>query len=161
MEEKTESATPDNGVKISFGRKELESYSFLFDAIEDRTLRLRAYSSLAYYINKAAFYKFAWSVLSFLGIILPAAATYFTCKAEVNAKLIAFITALTTVASGTLALFKCADKKGAYRNSAENLKSELSEYCAKTGRYSSVEDSERNAIFQRRWNGSLNRATAR
>lgn len=91
MEEKTESATPDNGVKISFGRKELESYSFLFDAIEDRTLRLRAYSSLAYYINKAAFYKFAWSVLSFLGIILPAAATYFTCKAEVNAKLIAFI----------------------------------------------------------------------
>ena len=41
MEEKTESATPDNGVKISFGRKELESYSFLFDAIEDRTLRLR------------------------------------------------------------------------------------------------------------------------
>ena len=39
------------------------------------------------------------------------------------------------------------DKKGAYRNSAENLKSELSEYCAKTGRYSSVEDSERNAIF--------------
>lgn len=48
MEEKTESATPDNGVKISFGRKELESYSFLFDAIEDRTLRLRAYSSLAY-----------------------------------------------------------------------------------------------------------------
>lgn len=147
MEEKTESATPDNGVKISFGRKELESYSFLFDAIEDRTLRLRAYSSLAYYINKAAFYKFAWSVLSFLGIILPAAATYFTCKAEVNAKLIAFITALTTVASGTLALFKCADKKGAYRNSAENLKSELSEYCAKTGRYSSVEDSERNAIF--------------
>ena len=147
MEEKTESATPDNGVKISFGRKELESYSFLFDAIEDRTLRLRAYSSLAYYINKAAFYKFAWSVLSFLGIILPAAATYFTCKAEVNANLIAFITALTTVASGTLALFKCADKKGAYRNSAENLKSELSEYCAKTGRYSSVEDSERNAIF--------------
>ena len=147
MEEKTESATPDNGVKISFGRQELESYSFLYDAIEDRTLRLRAYSSLAYYINKAAFYKFAWSVLSFLGIILPAAATYFTCKAEVNAKLIAFITALTTVASGTLALFKCADKKGAYRNSAENLKSELSEYCAKTGRYSSVEDSERNAIF--------------
>lgn len=59
----------------------------------------------------------------------------------------AFRTALTTVASGTLALFKCADKKGAYRNSAENLKSELSEYCAKTGRYSSVEDSERNAIF--------------
>ena len=147
MEEKTESATLDNGVKILFGRKELESYSFLFDAIEDRTLRLRAYSSLAYYINKAAFYKFAWSVLSFLGIILPATATYFTCKAEVNAKLIAFITALTTVASGTLALFKCADKKGAYRNSAENLKSELSEYCAKTGRYSSVEDSECNAIF--------------
>ena len=143
MEEKTESATLDNGVKILFGRKELGSYSFLFDAIEDRTLRLRAY----YYINKAAFYKFAWSVLSFLGIILPAAATYLTCKAEVNAKLIAFITALTTVASGTLALFKCADKKGAYRNSAENLKSELSEYCAKTGRYSSVEDSERNAIF--------------
>ena len=96
MEKKTESATPDNGVKISFGRKELESYSFLFDAIEDRTLRLRAYSSLAYYINKAAFYKFAWGLLSFLGIVLPAAATYLTCKAEVNAKLIAFITALTT-----------------------------------------------------------------
>lgn len=147
MEEKTESATLDNSVKILFGRKELESYSFLFAAIEDRTLRLRAYSSLAYYINKAAFYKLAWGLLSFLGIVLPAAATYFTCKAEVNAKLIAFITALTTVASGTLALFKCADKKGAYRNSAENLKSELSEYCAKTGRYSSVEDSERNAIF--------------
>ena len=147
MEEKTESATLDNGVKILFGRKELESYSFLFDAIEDRTLRLRAYSSLVYYVNKAAFYKFAWSLLSFLGIILPAAATYFTCKAEVNAKLIAFITALTTVASGTLALFKCADKKSAYRNSAENLKSELSEYCAKTGRYSGVEDSECNAIF--------------
>ena len=35
MEEKTESATLDNGVKILFGRKELESYSFLFDAIED------------------------------------------------------------------------------------------------------------------------------
>ena len=113
MEEKTESATLDNGVKILFGRKELGSYSFLFDAIEDRTLRLRAYSSLAYYINKAAFYKFAWGLLSFLGIVLPAAATYLTCKAEVNAKLIAFITALTTVASGTLALFKCADKKGA------------------------------------------------
>lgn len=144
MEEKTESATPDNGVKISFGRKELESYSFLFDAIEDRTLRLRAYSSLAYYINKAAFYKLAWGLLSFLGIVLPAAATYFTCKAEVTAKLIAFITALTTVASGTLALFKCADKKGAYRNSAENLKSELSEYCAKTGRYAA------NMISQRR-----------
>ena len=60
MEEKTESATLDNGVKILFGRKELGSYSFLFDAIEDRTLRLRAYSSLAYYINKAAFYKLAW-----------------------------------------------------------------------------------------------------
>ena len=56
MEEKTESATLDNSVKILFGRKELESYSFLFAAIEDRTLRLRAYSSLAYYINKAAFY---------------------------------------------------------------------------------------------------------
>ena len=55
MEEKTESATLDNGVKILFGRKELGSYSFLFDAIEDRTLRLRAYSSLAYYINKADF----------------------------------------------------------------------------------------------------------
>lgn len=59
MEEKTESATLDNSVKILFGRKELESYSFLFAAIEDRTLRLRAYSSLAYYINKAAFYKLA------------------------------------------------------------------------------------------------------
>lgn len=46
MEEKTESATPDNGVKISFGRKELESYSFLFDAIEDRTLRFLFDSSL-------------------------------------------------------------------------------------------------------------------
>ena len=32
MEEKTESATLDNGVKILFGRKELGSYSFLFDA---------------------------------------------------------------------------------------------------------------------------------
>ena len=55
MEEKTESATLDNGVKILFGRKELGSYSFLFDAIEDRTLRLRAYSSLAYYITRLLF----------------------------------------------------------------------------------------------------------
>ena len=59
------------------GRKELKNYRFLFDGIENDTIKQRARVSLEYYIDKATFYKLAWNILSFAGIVLPAAATVF------------------------------------------------------------------------------------
>ena len=128
------------------GRKEMKNYRFLFDGIKNDTIKQRAYVSLEYYIDKATFYKLAWNVLSFAGIVLPAAATFFTC-AGVDAKRIALVTALTSVVSGSLALFKCADKKNAYRNSAENLKGELSEYLSETGRYQNKSADEKDQLL--------------
>ena len=128
------------------GRKELKNYRFLFDGIENDTIKQRARVSLEYYIDKATFYKLAWNILSFAGIVLPAAATFFTC-AGVDAKRSALVTALTSVVSGSLALFKCADKKNAYRNSAENLKGELSEYLSETGRYQNKSADEKDQLL--------------
>ena len=128
------------------GRKEMANYQFLFVGIENDTIKQRAYVSLEYYIDKATFYKLAWNVLSFAGIVLPAAATFFTC-AGVDATRIALVTALTSVVSGSLALFKCADKKNAYRNSAENLKGELSEYLSETGRYQNKSADEKDQLL--------------
>lgn len=127
---------------MKFGCKEIENYSFLYDSIESDVLRLRAQRSLEYYINKSAFYKMVWGMLSFAGILLPAVATFFTCIKPAS-WVIPLITSLTTVFSGSLALFKCAEKKSAYRNSAENLKSELSEYRAQTGRYQESSETDR------------------
>ena len=87
-----------------------------------------------------------WSMLSFAGILLPAAATFFTCI-KPDSWVIPLITSLTTVFSGSLALFKCAEKKSAYRNSAENLKSELSEYRAQTGRYQESSEADREQML--------------
>ena len=85
-------------------------------------------------------------MLSFAGILLPAAATFFTCI-KPDSWVIPLITSLTTVFSGSLALFKCAEKKSAYRNSAENLKSELSEYRAQTGRYQESSEADREQML--------------
>ena len=128
------------------GRKEMKNYRFLFDGIKNDTIKQRAYVSLEYYIDKATFYKLAWNVLSFAGIVLPAVATFFTC-AGVDATRIALVTALTSVVSGSLALFKCADKKNAYRNSAENLKGELSEYLSETGHYQNKSADEKDQLL--------------
>ena len=118
------------------GRKEIHAYSYLYEGIADDALKQRAKGSLEYYTNKAAFYKSGWGVLSFLGTVLPAAATFFVsinlCLEAVSA-----ITAVATVVSSTLALFKFADKKTSYRNCAENLKSELSAYHSRSGVYRS------------------------
>ena len=124
----------------------MANYQFLFVGIENDTIKQRAYVSLEYYIDKATFYKLAWNILSFAGIVLPAAATFFTC-AGVDATRIALVTALTSVVSGSLALFKCADKKNAYRNSAENLKGELSEYLSETGRYQNKSADEKDQLL--------------
>ena len=131
---------------MKFGCKEIENYSFLYDSIESDVLRLRAQRSLEYYINKSAFYKMVWGMLSFAGILLPAVATFFTCIKPAS-WVIPLITSLTTVFSGSLALFKCAEKKSAYRNSAENLKSELSEYRAQTGRYQESSEADREQML--------------
>lgn len=120
---------------------EVEDYQFLYEHISDEPLKNRARVSLAYYIKQAVLYKRMWNVLSIMGILLPAAATL--CAAlGVCAGWIAAITAAITVSSGLLALFKCADKKTSYRNSAENLKSELSSYLNHTGAY--TEDEQTN-----------------
>lgn len=122
-----------------FGRAEILNYAYLYDGITDPALKMRAKYSLEYYINKATFYKALWGTLSFLGIVLPAAAT-FAAAIDKLQPLVAGITFLTTVTSGALALFKCADKKSSYRNCAENLKSELSTYLGRTGGYQDPEN---------------------
>lgn len=114
--------------------REVKDYRYLYEGIEDDALKNRAMVSLTYYINKAALYKALWILFSVLGIVLPAIATLFAALGMCSGW-IAAITAATTVASGLLALFKCADKKTSYRNSAENLKSELSSYLTNTGAY--------------------------
>lgn len=128
-------------------RKEMENYQFLFDGIKNDAIKQRAYVSLEYYIDKATFYKWIWNILSFLGIVLPAIATVLTCSAEAATEKIAKVTALTSIVSGSLALFKCADKKNAYRNSAENLKGELSEYLSETGRYQNRSADEKDQLL--------------
>ena len=116
------------------GDQEIKTYRYLYEGIEDEPLSLRAKGSLEYYINKAAFYKRGWGALSFLGIVLPAAATV-AVSVGAQAAVTAGITAVTAVVSGALALFKFADKKTSYRNCAENLKSELSAYHSRIGAY--------------------------
>lgn len=106
--------------------KETKQYQYLFETIEDDALKKRAETSLNYYIEKANFYKNLWGILSVCGIVLPALATYLAATS--NSALVPIITAATTVCTGLLALFKCSEKKNSYRNSAENMKCELTAY---------------------------------
>lgn len=134
--------------------KEYCAYEVFLNEIEDKNLKRRAELSLKYYINKAVRYKRLWCGFSIAGIVLPAIATFI---ASLNASLkevdlsnvIILITACTTVVTGLMALFKCADKKTSYRNSAENLKSELCAYASNNGAYSE-DPAKKDEIFFKR-----------
>ena len=128
-------------------QSEVENYKYLYECIADDSLKNRARISLEYYITKASLYQTAWNWLSVVGIVLPAIATIFA-GLGLWPWLIALITALTTIASGLLALFKCADKKTSYRNSAENLKSELSAYLSHTGSYREDEQANNELLAE-------------
>lgn len=130
--------------------KEYNNYKPFLDEIENKTLKRRAEFSLKYYIDQAVLYKRLWNVLSAAGIVLPALATFF---ASINIDefnyIVIVITACTTVTTGFLALFKCADKKTSYRNSAENLKSELCAYASQKGVYAGNLTERDEILFNR------------
>lgn len=135
--------------------KEYKNYKPFLDEITDKTLKRRAEFSLKYYINHAVLYKCLWHIFSAAGIVLPALATLVASlnKDEYN-YIVVLITACTTVVTGFLALFKCADKKTSYRNSAENLKSELCAYASQKGIYAG-EMSDRDEILFNRMEGII------
>ncbi len=134
--------------------KEYQDYEFFLSEIPDKTLRMRAKLSLKYYLNKAVLYKRLWFLFSIAGIVLPAVATFI---ASLNSSLkevdlsnvVILITACTTVVTGLMALFKCADKKTSYRNSAENLKSELCAYASNHGIYSENPSKKDEILYKR------------
>ena len=130
--------------------KEYDSYRSFLKEIQDPTLKTRAELSLKYYIDQAVLYKRLWQILSVSGIVLPALATVF---ASINGDrfntAVIIITACTTVITGVLAFLKCADKKNSYRNSAENLKSELCAYASGQGIYAE-NPREKDAILFKR-----------
>jgi len=130
--------------------KEYLEYEPFLKAIANNTLRTRAELSLKYYIKMAVRYKWLWNILSLAGIVLPAAATFFASLdvTEYHTTII-LITAGTTVCTGSLALFKCADKKTSYRKSAENLKSELCAYASHKGVYSDEAEDRDKLLFER------------
>lgn len=120
--------------------EELRNYEYLYQDIQDPVLKNRIKYSFEYYIKNANFYKIMGTTLSIAGIALPAAATFLTAFTNVCSWAIALFTALATIASGTLAHLKCAEKKASYRNSAENMKSELTAYASKHGAYQKLTD---------------------
>lgn len=125
-----------NCLETIFISREYKGYKAFLKEIKDDTLKTRAELSLKYYIKMAVRYKWLWNILSVAGILLPATAT---CLASLDVAkytgAVILITACTTVTTGCLALFKCADKKTSYRNSVENLKSELCAYASQKGPY--------------------------
>jgi hypothetical protein len=117
--------------KESKKTNEYNEYKCLLTEVQNETLKNRIGLSLKYYIDKAILYKRLWNYLSILSIVLPASATFLACVIDQNECLkwlIPFITSSTTIIASLLTLFKCADKKNSYRESAEKLKSELNAY---------------------------------
>jgi hypothetical protein len=126
---------------------EIDNYAYLYADMKNTVLKNRAKISLHYYIWNAYFYKVMYYTLSIISIILPSLATVLTCIPDGNLNgcekcLIAAITAITAINSGLLALLKCNEKKKSYRDSAENLKKELSEYRSKTGNYKDADEKQ-------------------
>lgn len=129
------SETPGENLPF-FGRKEILNYRFLYDDIQNPVLKNRVRNSLEYFINKADFYKKLNVLFSIIIILLPSAVTLIsTFNFEEKTIIIPIITSVTTLISSLLALLKCNDKKKSYRDSAENLKSELSLFNYKAGIY--------------------------
>ena len=119
---------------IIFGRKEVKSYLYLCEKIENEYFQKRIKNSFEYYIKNANFYKYVGMTLSILGIVLPALATILTaCDADKG--WIACATSVATAASGIFAYLKCSDKQETYRKAAENMKAELVAYAAEQGDY--------------------------
>ena len=119
---------------------ELGDCACMYNDLKNKQLKHRIKTSLDYYIWNATFYKKLYYFLSIIAIILPSAATLVSgLKLGTDHDwLIPTITAVTAIVSGLLALLKCNDKKKSYRDSAENIKSELSSYHNKAGKYKNI-----------------------
>ena len=120
--------------------------------MKNTILRNRIQISLNYYLWNAYFYKVLYHTLSIISIVLPSLATFLTCVpseglGNCEKCVIAAITALASINPGLLALLKCNEKKKSYRDSAENMKKELSEYRCKTGKYKGKPDTEAEELL--------------
>lgn len=129
---------------------EWEDYIFLTEGLEAKA-KERTMLALKYSIKKANFYKyfgFALSALSVCSIVLPALGTfcsYISARAGAPAWMgifVPIVTSLTTVVTGLIALFKCNERKNAYRTSSEALKSELMSYYNRIGSYKDLTDND-------------------
>lgn len=132
-----------------FGAKEKNNYSFLYCEISDDKLRQRVKLSMDFYIEKANEYRVLGMLFSILSICLPSLGTYASFVTNyteeekvVIAGIVPLITALTTIVTGIIALFKISEKKTSYRNSAETMKSELMNYYLGNGNYKDVKDKD-------------------
>lgn len=129
-----EVTSPAKIVNKKHKKKETDNYAYLYEGINNKDFQKRVKYSFEFYIKKANLYNILGRVLSILGIVLPAFATFLTVIGTWQ-WLIALITTLSTIASGLFAYLKCSDKQDTYRMAAENIKAELIAYLTELGDY--------------------------
>lgn len=128
-------------INKKYKKKETENYAFLYEGINNKDFQKRVKYSFEFYIKKTNLYDILGKVLSILGIVLPAFATFLTVIGTWQ-WLIALITTLSTIASGLFAYLKCSDKQNTYRMAAENIKAELIAYLTELGDYKNTNAKE-------------------
>lgn len=113
-------------------RRELEENQFLFDNMFSSIFEQRAYSCLVWYVRKATKNRRLYYFWSIVGISSPLIATIFT-SIDMQEMTVCSMTALVftliaSLSSSVLCLWNFKSKWRDYRNAAEMLKREWTDY---------------------------------
>lgn len=121
--------------------REIKESAYLYEALEDNTMKMRAKNSLNWFIRRAVIHKRCYYAFATASIITPLT---FTLLNSVDTQMFlandfkqysAVLGMLTTASTSLLALFRFKDRWQEYRETAEIIKAELVAYQMKSGDY--------------------------